>query len=151
TLGRFYETFSKRPELQAEAMKPVRKEFLTAALAEFNRFGKELGRNPRFSHERVRAMMRAAQIRFDLGEAEQARGAICSAIEEAEADLRADPTSLERQSNLLTALHEGIRQEGTADRTLALVRRAAVIRTRFLPVASAQERVYVQILQIYDG
>ena len=102
TLGRWYEKFTKRPEFQTEAMKPMRKEFLMAARDEFDRFTCDLGDSPRFQRERVRAMLRVAQIHTDLQEEEQARAATRSAIEAAEAALRKDPASRERQSDLNT-------------------------------------------------
>ena len=150
TLGRWYEKFTKRPEFQTEAMKPMRKEFLMGRGTSSTGSMCDLGDSPRFQRERVRAMLRVAQIHTDLQEEEQARAATRSAIEAAEAALRKDPASRERQSDSIM-LQWAIIHEQVLKDALASYLRADEYYERIIQAGSTAEKNWVRAMQIFDS
>src|SRR5262249_36013146 len=118
-LDSWYTDFANHPELKAENLTSVRKEFLTAALREFEQLGRELGNDARVEGRRIRAMVRVAQAQDDLGEKSQAVNASRFAIEHAEAYYRKDPSDWDRQHGLTWAIHESLTNEPDLDRARA--------------------------------
>ncbi len=53
-------------------MEPVEREFLTKALAFYERLAGETGKDPRVRFETAQAYVRVAEIQHNLGEVEQA-------------------------------------------------------------------------------